>query len=142
MFTWFAAVVAAGVVGSCVVGMNNSDQARQVDQAKKAAVEAAKSPEQQAAEAKAKEKQDADFQFAVTAAKTVRDSMKDPASFELVKAVLIDGGAFCLEYRGKNSFNATTTERVAISRSMKPADWNKACGNKTGEDMKRVKYAM
>ncbi|KAB2900377.1 MAG: hypothetical protein F9K35_07000 [Burkholderiaceae bacterium] len=143
LFTWIVAGAFAVVVGSCVMGFNGSEERRQKAQAAQAAIEAAKTPEQREAEAKAKAKQEADFQFSLAAAKAVRAAMKDPASFELVRADMMDSGALCMVYRGKNSFGAVTTEQAAITRKLKAGDWNKECGGKSGEDIGRlIKQAL
>lgn len=108
-----------------------------------AAVEAAKTPEQRAAEAAEKAKKEADFQFAVVAARALKASLKNPASFELVSAILVDGGGpLCLEYRGTNSYNAVITERAAIKRDYKIGKWALECSSKSGSDMKSIRHAM
>lgn len=108
-----------------------------------AAVEASKTPEQRAAEAAAKAKKEADFQFAVVAARALKGSLKNPASFELVSAILVDGGGpLCLEYRGTNSYNAVITERAAIKRDYKLGKWALECTGKTGSDMKSIRHAL
>lgn len=67
----------------------------------------------------------------------IKESMKNPASFDLVSAILVEGDAVCLVYRGTNSFNATITEQAAamgavVSKS--PKQWNKYCADKTGTE--------
>jgi len=131
LLTWFVILIAVAAVGSWLVGGDGQTRSENVSKAARSVVQAVQDP-----------KDDADFQFAVTAAKAVRASLKDPASFEVVRAGLIDGGALCLEYRGKNSFGAVTVERIAVTRAGRKGDWNKECGGKSGEDMGRIKYAM
>lgn len=131
LLTWVVTALVVAAVGAWIVGGDGLKRSENVSKAARSVVQAVQDP-----------KDEADFQFAVIAAKAVRASLKDPASFEIVRAGLIDGGALCLEYRGKNSFGAVTVERIAVTRAGKKGDWNKECGGKSGEDMGRIKYAM
>lgn len=88
-------------------------------------------------------KEEAAFQMDVLKVRALRESMKNPASFELVSALRIDGtSVLCVTYRGTNSFNAITTEHQAISRDLKFINWSKNCAGKSGEDMKRIKHGL
>lgn len=111
-----------------------------------AAVEASKTPEQKAADAAAaaeKARREIDFQFSVVAVKALKERLKSPASFELVSAVLVDGGgALCVEYRGTNSFNAVITEHAVIKRDFKLGKWNSDCAGKSVTDMTSIRHAM
>ncbi len=130
------------LVGYVLYAVNRCGDANDRRAAEVAAVEAAKSPAQRAAEAEQKAKSDAEFQFALMAAKAIKANMKNPASFELVNAILLDGGPLCLEYRGTNSFNAVVTQTAVIRRDFKAGDWNRDCANKTGRDMALIRRAM
>ncbi|MGN8004153.1 hypothetical protein ACTJKQ_13275 [Acidovorax sp. 22279] len=85
---------------------------------------------------------EADFQFAVKAAKLVKASAKDPSSFEVVQAGLVSGGPVCIVYRAKNSFNAVTTEMVAVRRNMSRGNWNKECARSGLTDVSHIRKAM
>jgi len=142
VLTWIAAAVAAGVVGSCVAGLQPGHEQRDARQAATAASEAAKTPEQRASEAAAKAKTEAEFQFVVSAARAAKAAMKDPASFELVTAGLTDAGTACLIYRGKNSFNAVTTEQLAVAKTGKTVPWNGNCGTQRATDYSHARQAL
>jgi hypothetical protein len=70
--------------------------------------EANDSPEERAAkEAARKEKFDREVQPLVDAgrdARRLRDSMRDPASFELVAVIDMGNGTRCFQYRARNGF--------------------------------------
>lgn len=85
---------------------------------------------------------EADFQFAVKAAKMVKASAKDPGSFEVVQAGLVPGGPVCIIYRAKNSFNAVTTEMIAVRRNMSKGNWNKDCARSGLTDVSHIRKAM
>lgn len=142
MLTWIAAGMAAIIVVSCIGSNMNSGEQREVKQRQVAAIEAAKSPQQKASEAAAAAYKDAELQFAISATRMTKASMKNPSSFEFVDASLVDKGALCLKYRGTNSFNAVTTEQVAISRSMKKGDWNKDCAGRKVTDMSAISAVL
>lgn len=101
-----------------------------------------KTAEQLAAEAK----REAQFQRVVQGARTIKAAMKNPASFSLESAVLMDDGSVCYEYRGTNSFNAITLEQSVLTTkdnfTKDPKDWNRYCGGKQGTDHSKAKYAM
>ena len=88
------------------------------------------------------------FDRAVSFATAVKDSAKNPASFEIASFSLMKSGALCLEYRARNGFNALVLESVVLppltgQPSAKPAAWNTHCaGRREGQDMGHVKYAM
>jgi hypothetical protein len=92
-----------------------------------------------AAEVAAKAKREAEFQFGILATKLVKNSLKNPASFQFVDAGVVDGGALCLTYRATNSFNAIITDQIAIKRNLQKGDWNKECGGKSVPDMNHIK---
>lgn len=85
---------------------------------------------------------EADFQFAVRAAKMVKASAKDPSSFEVVQAGLVPGGPVCIVYRAKNGFNAVTTEMIAVRRNMSRGNWNKECAKSGLTDVSHIRKAM
>lgn len=61
-------------------------------------------------------KQDAQAVIAMMAAKDLKDSMKDPASFKLVSLVVKPDGAACYEYRAQNSFGANLPGYAVLSK--------------------------
>ena len=71
-----------------------------------------------------------DLKTAVGGVIMLKNSMKNPASFELVNLYLVRGDSFCYRYRGTNSFNAVTTEIFSISPKVSGTDektWKKNC---------------
>jgi len=100
--------------------------------------QAAKTPEQIAQEAK----DEAAFQADVAKVRALRSAMKNPDSFQLVKAIRMASGVLCVEYRATNSFNAVITEQKAITPAAEFADWNKECAGKTGKDVTYLRRAL
>lgn len=98
----------------------------------------AKSPEQSTAD-RAKEAQ---FQADVLKLRALKATLKNPASFDLVSAGRLSDGTLCITYRGTNSFNATTTERTAITTSGNLADYSTACAGKSGENVEYIRHAL
>ena len=154
---WSLAATLTVSVGSCIFrqgeAKNQQETAAKITASNKAAIEAAKSPEQRASEAKAaamaqekaataKNAEEAEFQFGVRATKSVRASLKNPNSFQLVGAGVVPGGALCLTYRATNSFNAVITERVAVTRKFAVGEWNKECAGKRMPDLHIIKHAI
>ncbi len=109
------------------------------------AAEAAKSPEQKALEQKARN-QDA---LATVGAASLKKAMKDPKSFTLTSALVMDDGTACYEYRAMNSFGASLPSRavmLATGKMMtKDQDggsfskaWNGRCANKSGREIANI----
>lgn len=121
-----ALVILVGAIAKCTMDDDKKQQ------------QAAKTPEQIEREAK----EEAAFQAEVVKVKALRAAMKNPASFQLVSAVRMDSGVLCVEYRATNSFNAIITEHKAITPAATFADWNKACGGKTGKDVSYMRHAL
>lgn len=75
----------------------------------------------------------------------LKQAMRDPDSFKLSQALVIDGtGAVCYEYRARNGFGGMNVGHAVISPDGKTfkaendsgyrALWNKECANKEGLD--------
>ncbi len=93
----------------------------------------------------AKEKKEADFQRVVIGAKLIKNATKNPDSFKLESAVMMDDGSICYEYRGTNSFNAIVPGTMVINAkvsSNSAADWNRYCAGKTGVDFSYARQAL
>lgn len=142
LLTWITGGAVAVIMASCISEMNKSDEARQTTNAKKAAVEAAKSPAQKASEAAKAKHDETEFQFGVVATKFVKANLKNPESFEFVSAGVVDNGAMCLTYRAKNSFNAVVTEDAAITRKFSKGVWNRDCAGHTMTVMNHLGHAL
>ena len=93
------------------------------------------------------------FQLAVAGAMTLRDSMRNPESFVVESAFVVDGtDTLCYEYRAQNGFGGMNREMAVISiksnkvvngRSNKVfALWNKECANKPSESIDTVNTAL
>jgi hypothetical protein len=85
---------------------------------------------------------EAEFQSVVAKIKALKATTKNPASFELVDAILLKNGALCVVYRGTNSFNAVVTQQTAVLPNLAVGQWNSDCGGKTGKDYVKAKYAL
>lgn len=128
-----ALVIAAGI------GIISSTLDSENDKAKRAQLEALKTPEQRKAEQLQRAqnaKIDTGAMLATTLSKAVAANMKNPKSFDLIEAhTNAEGTVACIGYRGTNSFNAVvpgnafTDGKSAMSNSDKGfvAGWNKNC---------------
>lgn len=85
--------------------------------------------EEQAAADKERADRDANFEFA----RGLREHMKNPDSFKVVKAVRGNGG-FCVQYRATNAMGATVTEAVMVPRGGKPTAAS-SCDGMDGKDV-------
>jgi adenine deaminase len=114
-------------------------------------VEAGGTPEQLAEQAKAAEAEQAaklvreeserkyreQVSRVIVAASTVKENMHNPASFDLVSAIVMDDDAVCLVYRGTNGFGGIVTSRAsAMGRvvSLSAKQWSKYCAGRDGRD--------
>jgi hypothetical protein len=88
---------------------------------------------------------EAKFQAIALIARSLKQAVKDPASFKLENVTAV-GDAYCFAYRAKNSFNAVVpgvyVYVVGGFGSDKAADWNKHCANKMGEDFSYVRAVL
>jgi hypothetical protein len=100
-----------------------------------------KTPEQIAAE----EKANREFQRAASLVRALKNSMHNPASFQLVDAILMPDNSLCVEYRGTNAFGGVVTNRHVFtnqSSSNTAQTWNKYCAGKTGRDMRHIRAVI
>ena len=92
-----------------------------------------------------KKKEDAATQRAAAGAVLLKKAMRDPDSFKLESALVIDGsGAVCYNYRAKNGFGGVDRGHAVLStdgKRFKTDDmdgfttlWNKECANKSGSE--------
>lgn len=132
------AVIVIGMV-RCI---SDQDDRKTTAESERQRIEAAKTPEQRAREVAEKAKAEADFQFVVGRLRALKAASKNPASFELVDATLMDDGTVCVVYRATNSFNAVVTENKAIAKDLRVVEWNRYCGGKSGKDMKYARQAL
>ena len=83
------------------------------------------------------------------ALKVLKNSMKDPDSFELKSLIVHPSGTACYEYRATNSFNAHIAGAAVLTPKGKfltqeqngnafVTAWNKGCTPADGEDMTAV----
>ncbi|MDO9100063.1 MAG: hypothetical protein Q7V53_04870, partial [Caldisericota bacterium] len=70
------------------------------------------------AELEADREKERQFQVAAAVIKSLKSSMKNPKSFELVSAQMMDGDTLCITYRGTNSFNAVVTNHYVVSTTV------------------------
>lgn len=81
-------------------------------------------------------------------AASIRKTAKNPDSIKWVSVGYIEtpkgkagDGAYCYEFRGANSFNATVLEHHAVivrGNKVAPATWNSACAGKQARDLSAV----
>jgi len=95
-----------------------------------------------------KKKQDAAVQRAVAGASVLKKSMRNPDSFKLESALVIDqSGAVCYDYRAQNGFGGVNVGRAALAPDgskflTRESDgdafvrfWNKECAKKSGTEV-------
>lgn len=92
-----------------------------------------------------KKKEDAAVQRAAAGAVLLKKAMRDPDTFKLESALIIDGrGAVCYDYRAKNGFGGVTPGHAVLSSDGKKFKtdemdgfamlWNKECADKSGTE--------
>jgi len=81
----------------------------------RAKTEAAKKAVEEKDKAKANAKRDAQLQMAGAGALTLKSAMKDPEAFELKSLIVKPNGTACYEYRAKNGFGATFPGSAVLS---------------------------
>lgn len=97
-------------------------------------------------EAAEKEKKDKAVQLAAAGAATLKKTMRDPDSFELESALVIEeSGAVCYTYRARNGFGGMNRDNAVLADGGKKfltSDsegfvdlWNQECGGKSGQDV-------
>jgi hypothetical protein len=82
--------------------------------------------------------------FAALGADSIKRSMRDPDSFKLTSALIIDKtGTVCYEYRARNGFNGMNFSQAVLSSKgvFKTNEmdgfatlWNRECAHKQGEE--------
>lgn len=88
---------------------------------------------------------DREFQQVVASVKALKSAMKNPKSFELVEAIMMQGPTLCITYRSTNSFNAVVTDRYVVSDKISSAEaaaWKKHCAGKTGTSYAYLKSVL
>jgi hypothetical protein len=90
-----------------------------------------------------KQKDEANWRRAVLGAKTLESAMRNPDSFKLSQALIMDNGSVCYQYRAQNGFGGMNIEHAVLTASGKFKNenesgfrtlWNKECANKTGSE--------
>lgn len=102
---------------------------------------AAKQEPQTPEQVAAKKKEDEAVQRAMIGAMTLKKTMRDPDSFKLESALVIDGsGVVCYDYRARNGFGGMNAgHAVFTTKTFKTNDmdgftrlWNRECADKRG----------
>src|SRR5690606_15924854 len=83
-------------------------------------------------------------------AKALKSAMRNPDSFKLEKALVMDDGSVCYEYRAQNGFGGMNVGSAVLSADGKVFKlnsddgfakvWNKLCANKYGHDANKSIY--
>ena len=74
---------------------------------------------------------------AIDGARRIKDNLKKPETFEILKVVYLAPTTLCYEYKARNSFNDVTRGRYVIGAKVSSDSgeaWNKHCANKRGDD--------
>lgn len=138
--TWVVAGFLFLVVATMVSNLGNKDGSPDKGSRPKRA--AAEKPPEKSAEEIAIE---TGTTTAAVAAKALHDAMRNPDSFVLEKALVMDSGAVCIEYRAQNGFGGMnrasavvppgTTKLLNSDGPGFDKSWNKNCAGKTGHDV-------
>jgi hypothetical protein len=110
--------------------------------ADKPIAEPAFSPIQQQEEKKRKEAEQAKNISIVLRLSALREDTKNPPSFELVEAIVLDNGMLCVTYRGTNGFGGVVTESRAITNGAKIVNYAANCNGKSGDDVTHLKQFL
>ncbi len=97
-------------------------------------------------QAAAKKKEDEAVQRATVGAVALKKAMRDPESFKLESALVINGtDAVCYDYRAKNGFGGMNVGHAVLSadgKRFKTSEmdgfaklWNKECAGKSGTEV-------
>lgn len=124
-----------GLIGTGIVAASITEQEKT---AALAAAEAAKTPEQRAADVAKKEAEDKQFYAAAGLAKTIKDAARDPDSL-VMEALYVndDTSVACAQYRARNGFGGMNRELLVVTKtktSQSTASWNRHC-TKNMKDM-------
>ncbi|MBF0260404.1 MAG: hypothetical protein HQL97_01030 [Magnetococcales bacterium] len=148
-FKVFIAIIGFGIISAIVVPKVSplSQEAQEAasrskEQNKPLTEEEKKAQEKKNAE---EEKRNQQLTNAETAAKALKQAMKNPDAFQLEEAVVMDDGSACYSYRSRNSFNAVVPGHAVFipplsmltnsdGDKFKKA-WNKRCTNKSGTNI-------
>ncbi|HJU11106.1 MAG TPA: hypothetical protein VJ728_09530 [Candidatus Binataceae bacterium] len=96
-----------------------AEQRVEAEHAKREAEQAAK---EKAEEAKHKAETDRisrDTAWATTFAKALRNSMRNPASFELNEVLVMDDNSVCFTYRAQNGFGGINVDQAVLTPRLK-----------------------
>lgn len=108
----------------------------------------AKKDKQDAEEKAAKDKESQTRGLALASAKALKNSSKDPQTFEFTSVVTHPNSSVCFEYRAKNSFNAMLAGSAVLANGKLLVRehagnafvqaWNKNCTVSDGEEVVRL----
>lgn len=79
----------------------------------------------------------------IAGANIIKNAMRNPDSFKLESALIMDTGSVCYKFRSQNGFGGMNKiSAVLYGDDIKTSEmegfarrWNKECANKTGEDV-------
>ena len=131
-FTWVLGAVAVMVLFSIINAMINGP----TEPTKQAAA-----PEKTAEELR----HEKEVTVATVAAKSIKAALRNPDSFVLESALVMDSGAVCLDYRAQNGFGGMNREQAVVpanttklfgtdTQGFKSA-WRTHCAGKTRRDV-------
>lgn len=99
-------------------------------------------PPETPAQKAAREKADAAVNRAAIGARMLKKAMRNPDSFKLESALVMDDGAVCYTYRAQNGFGGMTRGHAALAADGKrflndnmdgfTRLWNRVCADKSG----------
>jgi hypothetical protein len=105
----------------------------------------APTPGESAYAKKQQEEDETRVNVALIGAGTLKKAMRDPESFKLESAIIMDDGYVCYAYRSRNGFGGYTKGSAVVSADMKTfkssdnegfrSIWRKHCEDKRGTDV-------
>ena len=136
------------------------EQAAAEKRDKEFAAAKAKKADEAAAEAKAAQEHEKNLRLVKQALvlqslKSLRESMKDPDTFQLKEVLMMESGSGCITYRARNSFGAALQSHAVLSVPPTPKKgakatgtirlyaegqdgfsgaWNRSCAHQSGDD--------
>lgn len=86
------------------------------------------------------------FQRVLQTANALKRATHNPDSLKIERAIYIEPGTVCIEFRARNAFNAVIKGHIVSlpdgSVSTEAASWRTNCASKTGEDFSYVRTVI
>lgn len=137
-----------GIVFAVIIGLAMFQCTMQSEKSKdeKAAIQAAKSPEQIKRETEEKAAEELRFQKTVIFLNGLKKSARNPQTFKTESiAANHDASVICVEFRAQNGFGGINKEFAVYAKGKASQDakvWNKRCVDQSLIDMNHARFAI